>query len=709
MSQKQKAAALFAETVERQLGLSYLYDKRPLSDRDSATMRDAYLLWMCIMYDQSQVHACVIKNFCTETYVGRLLKLSEELKRFPVVYVLKFLKAYKGLLQKSVEEPMNWTDFKHLLPSDSVSREIRSLALCLFAPITKAWLDVGSPVAFAAIYQDVSFLDRVTFLDEEELATAAYQKWIEVEAFDSDFDSNSDSYSELEREIAETLFPMEDLALLAEQYQPTHGTGSTYEGVVNHAEKYFLNDVNDKVRLVHRILGYYDTYTDPSLCQNPYPYRGQGCGNTHRGLQVPKNWAVYRGVSMEPIGMMFAQKGGFNALSSYFRTSPVLRRIWAVSSEDRNRRLAQAGSRTGNWATIDLSNASDTVRLKQMTHWLRNTCLYPFLNLRTDFYQCPPNEDVGNGSVYRVSKLAPMGSALCFPFEVVAFTLIAIASWLIARGLDRVFLSLSFDERLALISKCPITIYGDDIVTRTDCAEVTLSRLTKLGFQPNVEKSFYNSKGFRGFFRESCGGEYLNGYDVTPVKISRKFSSLSFHGEEGTAAAIPRLISLSNDLWWYPLARKTIIRKLLRNSPVPILFDSDGSHGIRSRVPTNFHIPPENRRINVDLQRPEVLAFRLRVKKVQFLDDAFGTIDEHISSWLDSARLYEWLRIANRSVRNHGSLIEPVGEELDPHTTRPTLRCDWTLDEWSCENSLVEEWTQGVYGPFCPETGSDTG
>jgi hypothetical protein len=76
------------------------------------------------------------------------------------------------------------------------------------------------------------------------------------------------------------------------------------------------------------------------------------------------------------------------------------------------------------------------------------------------------------------------------------------------------FLSISkavqhFTRHLGVIS-----IYGDDIICPTAMAHDLSFCLSIMGFSVNLEKSHID-----GPFRESCGGHYQNGLDVTPFYI----------------------------------------------------------------------------------------------------------------------------------------------------------------------------------------------
>jgi hypothetical protein len=59
-----------------------------------------------------------------------------------------------------------------------------------------------------------------------------------------------------------------------------------------------------------------------------------------------------------------------------------------------------------------------------------------------------------------------------------------------------------------------VRVFGDDLIVPSDCGHLILGSLRYLGFKVNRNKTFGTGK-----FRESCGGEYYDGHDVTPVYL----------------------------------------------------------------------------------------------------------------------------------------------------------------------------------------------
>jgi hypothetical protein len=63
-------------------------------------------------------------------------------------------------------------------------------------------------------------------------------------------------------------------------------------------------------------------------------------------------------------------------------------------------------------------------------------------------------------------------------------------------------------------SQVPVFVYGDDIVLPSKIAQAVTTALGMAGLMVNQSKSFV-----RGPFRESCGGEFVNTFDITPIRL----------------------------------------------------------------------------------------------------------------------------------------------------------------------------------------------
>jgi hypothetical protein len=154
------------------------------------------------------------------------------------------------------------------------------------------------------------------------------------------------------------------------------------------------------------------------------------------------------------------------------------------TGQELHKKLAQKASCDGLHATIDLSNASDTLCYNLVKLLLSSQWFDLFDSLRAPFTRV-------EGRWVRLEKFSSMGNGFTFELETLIF-------WTLAETLRQ----LSATE-----GACHA--YGDDLIVPTSMAPALLKALELFGFTPNVRKTFLS-----GSFRESCGGDYFNGVSV---------------------------------------------------------------------------------------------------------------------------------------------------------------------------------------------------
>jgi hypothetical protein len=159
--------------------------------------------------------------------------------------------------------------------------------------------------------------------------------------------------------------------------------------------------------------------------------------------------------------------------------------------------LARLGSLFGNLATIDLSNASDTVCINLVKLLLPSAWFEALFALRS------PHTFIA-GHWAKLEKFSSMGNGFTFELESLIF-------W----ALDK---TVSYFSSISSV----VSVYGDDIIVHTDIAHDLVYVLSVFGFTTNPDKSFID-----GPFRESCGGHYHNGSDITPFYIREPLSFVS--------------------------------------------------------------------------------------------------------------------------------------------------------------------------------------
>lgn len=231
-------------------------------------------------------------------------------------------------------------------------------------------------------------------------------------------------------------------------------------------------------------------------------------------------------------------------MDEYMRAHPVLSGRVDLHDQVLSQDLARRGSMRGEWDTIDLSAASDSVTLRLVKALFARTPLYRSLVcLRSDATLLPSGESLV------LEKFAPMGSDLCFPTMCLVFACICEQAVRTKTGRA----SRQNDYR----------VYGDDIVVRHDFTEGVLSLLGELHFSVNVAKSFVGRSLHN--FREACGGEYLDGVQVDPLRVSRRLR-VECTAEESVSSveAVSSYVELANAMFDRGLlhAREAVLASL---------------------------------------------------------------------------------------------------------------------------------------------------
>lgn len=207
---------------------------------------------------------------------------------------------------------------------------------------------------------------------------------------------------------------------------------------------------------------------------------------------VPKKTDIDRCACKEPDVNMFLQKG----VGKHIRRS-LLKVGINLNDQSINRRLAYSGSITGELATLDLSAASDSVTTSLVLALLPYDW-YRYLNdIRSP-------RIVVDGRTFRTELFSTMGNGFTFELESLLFYAL-VRTTMYFEGIRGV-----------------VSIYGDDIVCPVEGAEMAIWVLSYFGFETNPDKTFV-----AGPFRESCGGHYYLGEDVTPFYLKQEATVLT--------------------------------------------------------------------------------------------------------------------------------------------------------------------------------------
>jgi hypothetical protein len=257
-----------------------------------------------------------------------------------------------------------------------------------------------------------------------------------------------------------------------------------------------------------RVMGYSTSFLPPEL-EPPV-----------KVVFVPKTQKSPRVIAMEPTHMQYVQQAIMTTLVPLLERS----RIGAsqgFTDQEPNRARAREGSVTGAYATIDLSEASDRVLA-----CLVKDALAPWPTvLEAVMASRSLRSELPSGRVINLRKFASMGSALCFPMEVMVFSAIIFTGMRKAGG-------HSAADVLRYFAAGEVRVYGDDIIVPVDSVNYVEEYLEAYGLKVNRSKSFSSGK-----FRESCGGDYYDGTDVTPVRVRRDLPLNKQHVQEIVSAS----------------------------------------------------------------------------------------------------------------------------------------------------------------------------
>jgi len=210
---------------------------------------------------------------------------------------------------------------------------------------------------------------------------------------------------------------------------------------------------------------------------------------------VPKNAKTFRSIMTEPVCNTMVQLG----IGSYIK-SRLKENGCDLFDQSRNQRLAQLGSVNNALSTIDLQAASDTISCRVVVDLLP----LPWVEFLSAWRTGIVDVRLANGKYtpIQLAKFSTMGNG--FTFELESLLFYAIAHSVCS------YLSISTDD---------VSVYGDDIIIPTEATNLLIRVLSHCGFTVNEKKSFTD-----GPFRESCGKDYLNGFDIRPFYVKEKVS-----------------------------------------------------------------------------------------------------------------------------------------------------------------------------------------
>ena len=320
-----------------------------------------------------------------------------------------------------------------------------------------------------------------------------------------------------------------------------------------------------------------------------------------RVITVPKTLKTPRIIAIEPTCMQYMQQALLEPLVEVLeRQFPsrhdeenLASHFLGFSDQNPNRDLARQGSIQGDLATLDLSEASDRVLNELVLALLHQNPLFSEAVQATR--STSASVPVKDGEVtLPLNKFASMGSALCFPFEAMVF-LVAVFV-----GIEKE-LSTPLTRKLIKSYRGKVRIYGDDIIVPVDCVKSVIASLETFGLKVNGNKSFWTGK-----FRESCGGDYYSGHDVTPVKVRRVMPKSRRDVPEVISLVALRNLLYYRGMWMSAKYLDEKIGKILPYFPIV-----EATSPALGRLSTCFTYHREAY-FDVELHAPKVKAYTVR-------------------------------------------------------------------------------------------------
>jgi len=279
---------------------------------------------------------------------------------------------------------------------------------------------------------------------------------------------------------------------------------------------------------------------------------------------VPKSYKASRIIAMEDTYRLAFGKRVEYIFREYDRMSGK----FALDDQSVNQKYAELGSKNHEFATIDASNASDLISKRLF----REVFPSRYANLIMPY--------LGNVLVYPDKTEATMqmastsGHTLTFRHETIVYKAVVEAASALRRrwcGEDP--------------SGCFGWAYGDDAVCRSEDYDMVRAFYWCVGLRMNDDKSYTGDHPYR----ESCGKEYLNGYEITspyfprfpvvgnvnPISFGTSLYNDEFRGK--TDSSLTLLIELQKRIFPFSYPAAQFLASVVRAGAPRITASAPGS------------------------------------------------------------------------------------------------------------------------------------
>jgi len=427
-------------------------------------------------------------------------------------------------------------------------------------------LDVPNIDSIFAVRQLTLFFQKIELECSKERTARAMRKYIETDVEVARTDACTpevlrEGYRRLSVLLWSDVFSTMDSDIYDGDIFPRHGSGATADRIRGNA-KFDLARWSWRLESIFPFV----EFALPSLGRGNFhlldrvQFDEPGAELPVKVVPVPKTLETPRIIAEEPAHMQYMQQALLGMLVPCLEGlrllrgggTSLMRHFIGFHDQLPNRELAWKGSLDQELATLDLSEASDRVSNQ---HVLDLTARFPWFSQALQATRST-KADVPGFGVIPLAKFASMGSAVCFPVEAMVFlTMIFLG---IEQQLGH---PLTRKDIKALRGR--VRVYGDDIVIPVDYVQSVIRTFESFGIRVNLRKSYWNGK-----FRESCGGDYYDGVDVTPTRFRRMLPGSLKDAEEMISLISTRNQLYKKGLWQTAKFLDEIIEKVLPHFPV---------------------------------------------------------------------------------------------------------------------------------------------
>lgn len=495
-------------------------------------MKSLMLFWRIVLEDLSTL--CHVSAALDWKYVQR--RFEQEGDEFLTLTLPTFAKDFERSLELG---KVNDTAFLGFKKRGKLPLFLGGFLDLLFDRATGQLLDATQEElpsradAVFAVRQLTLMFGKIEKPCTPERERAAFAQYIQCEQELAAWENEVSPYSIQEfRMVFRKLFGRDVLSPLDEDVfnhnlVPKHGPGATADRLVGNG-KWDLRTWTDRLEREFPFGEYALPNWHYAYVLDDVQFLEPGQELPVRVISVPKTQKTPRIIAVEPTCMMFVQQAMSQRLVEYISRDPILGCMIGFRDQLPNQELARQGSLDGSLATLDLSEASDRV-----SNLLVQEAVGSFSNLARGLDACRSRTADVQGEVVHLSKYASMGSALTFPIEAMVFLTCVFHG--ISKQLNR-----PADRKLFAEFAESVRVYGDDIVVPVGYVASVVQSLETFGFKVNAHKSFWT-----GMFRESCGGDYYAGVDVSVTRVRREFPSQRTDVQETVS-----LVSLRNQMYF---------------------------------------------------------------------------------------------------------------------------------------------------------------